>query len=153
MPKTRPKKVEEYADKVREGNPDYNEARVWATAWSIYCKYRNDDHCKMDVDSYLTGKGASLTQAALRLASSNEALRPALLHAVQASRLSVGDTVELSKSNVRVHRYQTAIWVWDLTNAGKRGKTVSAFERMTFEQVLNAMEKAGIGFHSYCAMD
>ena len=53
-----PKKVEEYAESVREKNPDYDDSKVWATAWSIYCKYKspNSDHCKKDQSEYFPGK-------------------------------------------------------------------------------------------------
>lgn len=53
-----PKKVDEYAKSVREKNPDYDDAKVWATAWSIYCKYKNpeSEHCKMDKSEYFPGK-------------------------------------------------------------------------------------------------
>ena len=36
--------------------------------------------------------------------------------------LDVGKTME--KGNIRIHRYRSSIHIWDLTNAGKRGKRV-----------------------------
>jgi len=39
--------------------------------------------------------------------------------------ISRGESVE--KGSIRIHRYDRDIAVWDLTNAGKRGKTVNSF--------------------------
>jgi hypothetical protein len=41
---------------------------------------------------------------------------------VGASALGIGREIEVG--NVRIHRYRDQFQVWDLTNAGKRGKTV-----------------------------
>jgi hypothetical protein len=45
-----PKKVDEYFDSVKESNPEYSDARAWATAWSIYCRYKNpgSPSCRKD---------------------------------------------------------------------------------------------------------
>jgi hypothetical protein len=63
-----PKKVEEYADDIKKKNPDYDESQVWATAWSIYCKYKNpgSDHCKKPTSEYFPGKKASAQRVASR---------------------------------------------------------------------------------------
>lgn len=42
------------------------------------------------------------------------------------AKINVGDTYE--NGNLRVHRYRDSLVLWDLTNAGKRGKKV---ERVT----------------------
>lgn len=49
-----PPKVEKYVKQIRESSPDYDEAKVWATAWSIYCKHVNNGspHCKRDREEY-----------------------------------------------------------------------------------------------------
>lgn len=54
-----PAKVKEYAEDVQKKNPDYDDAKVWATAWSIYCKYKapNSDHCQKETSEYFPGKG------------------------------------------------------------------------------------------------
>jgi hypothetical protein len=41
-----PADVERYVKEVKEGNPDYTEEQIWATAWSIYCRNNSDsEHC------------------------------------------------------------------------------------------------------------
>lgn len=59
-----PADVERYVKEVKESNPDYDEAQVWATAWSIYCKHKNpgSDHCQMPTSDYF--KAASDLEAA-----------------------------------------------------------------------------------------
>jgi hypothetical protein len=60
-PSSIPKKVEEKAKEVAEGNPSYDEAKVWATAWSIYCKHiePGSDHCSKKPGEYLKKKAAA----------------------------------------------------------------------------------------------
>jgi len=62
-----PKKVEEYAKSVQDKNPDYDDAKVWATAWSIYCKYKEpgSEHCKKDTGEYFPGKGSKEAESDL----------------------------------------------------------------------------------------
>ena len=61
-----PKKVEDLVKDVKKKNPDYTTEKVWATAWSIYCKHVNnkDESCKRGPEGYLKGRGASLSPAA-----------------------------------------------------------------------------------------
>ena len=47
--------------------------------------------------------------------------------------VSIGDTIETD--NVRIHRFRPSIRVWDLTNAGKRGKTVDYFWATNFDMI------------------
>lgn len=56
-----PADVERYVKEVRESNPDYDDAQVWATAWSIYCAHgkRDSEHCKKPADEYFPGRSAS----------------------------------------------------------------------------------------------
>jgi hypothetical protein len=63
-----PKEVEDYAKEVAEGNPSYDEAQVWATAWSIYCRYKSpgSEHCTKAPGEYFPG----------RMARDVEGLRP-----------------------------------------------------------------------------
>ena len=98
-----PKKVEEYAKEVEKGNPDYDQGRVWATAWSIYCKYKNpgSPHCHQD--SYFPGKKAGLMDQIARLACRNSVLRPKLAEILQeaasvdpSTMASVGDILSSS---------------------------------------------------------
>ena len=98
-----PKKVEEYAKEVEKGNPDYDQGRVWATAWSIYCKYKNpgSPHCHQD--SYFPGKKAGLMDQVARLACRNRVLRPKLAEILQeaasvdpSTMASVGDILSSS---------------------------------------------------------
>lgn len=53
-----PSPVDKYFDEVKKGNPSYSDEQAWATAWSIYCKYKNpgSDHCKKPTSEYLKGK-------------------------------------------------------------------------------------------------
>ena len=55
--KNLPPKVEKYVKQVKEENPDYDDAKAWATAWSIYCKHVNNDspHCKQKPGDYFGG--------------------------------------------------------------------------------------------------
>lgn len=61
-----PADVERYVKEVKESNPDYDDAQVWATAWSIYCKHGNpgSEHCHMDTNDYFKGAMESLTKLA-----------------------------------------------------------------------------------------
>tara|TARA_X000000950_G_scaffold259444_1_gene327836 strand:+ start:9511 stop:9837 length:327 start_codon:yes stop_codon:yes gene_type:complete len=72
LSKSVPAKVEEYAESVKEKNPDYDDAQVWATAWSIYCKYKNpsSDHCKKDTSEYFPGKKEAEVEAGSDLSKS-----------------------------------------------------------------------------------
>jgi len=55
-----PADVERYVEDIKKKNPDYSEGQAWATAWSIYCKYKNpgSDHCQMDASDYFPGRTA-----------------------------------------------------------------------------------------------
>jgi hypothetical protein len=57
-----PKEVEEKAKEVEKSNPDYDDAKVWATAWSIYCKHiePGSDHCSKKPGEYLKKKATEL---------------------------------------------------------------------------------------------
>jgi len=59
-----PADVERYVEEIKAGNPDYDDAQAWATAWSIYCKYKNpnSEHCQMPTSEYF--KAASELEAA-----------------------------------------------------------------------------------------
>ncbi|MFA6234293.1 MAG: DUF2958 domain-containing protein [Bacteroidota bacterium] len=58
-----PDDVERYVKEIKESNPDYDDAKVWATAWSIWCKYKSpgDEHCQKGPSGYFTSKTASLS--------------------------------------------------------------------------------------------
>jgi hypothetical protein len=60
--KSIPSPVERYVKEIAESNPDYTDAQVWATAWSIYCKYKNpgSEHCTKPASDYFPGKGGPL---------------------------------------------------------------------------------------------
>lgn len=51
-----PADVERYVKEIEKSNPDYDEAQTWATAWSIYCKYKEpgSEHCSMPASDYFT---------------------------------------------------------------------------------------------------
>lgn len=53
-----PADVERYVKEIKEGNPDYDDAKAWATAWSRYCKYRNpgSPHCQRSPSEYFVKK-------------------------------------------------------------------------------------------------
>jgi hypothetical protein len=61
-----PVDVERYVKEVTKSNPDYDEAQVWATAWSIYCKNKNpsSEHCHMNTNEYFKGAMEGLTKLA-----------------------------------------------------------------------------------------
>lgn len=49
-----PGPVEDYVQEIQDANPDYTEGQAWATAWSIYCKYKNpgSEHCQKSPSEY-----------------------------------------------------------------------------------------------------
>lgn len=65
-----PKKVEELVKRVKNDNPSYDDAKAYATAWSIFCKHVSPDHdsCKRDPEGYLKEKKARQQRIATRLA-------------------------------------------------------------------------------------
>lgn len=58
-----PADVERYVKEIEKKNPDYDEAQTWATAWSIYCKYKEpgSPHCQMPTSDYFKQADSSLT--------------------------------------------------------------------------------------------
>lgn len=75
--------------------------------------------------------------------------RVAYLHLLKsAATIGVGKTVELPRSNVRVHRYRDVLMFWDLTNAGKRGKKVDTFSIGNIEHMDPEYQKVIEGFIS-----
>lgn len=54
-----PADVERYVEQIKQKNPDYDEAQAWATAWSIYCKYKepSSPHCQMPTSEYFKAAG------------------------------------------------------------------------------------------------
>jgi len=64
-----PQKVEDLVDEIKKDNPSYDEARAWATAWSVYCKHVNNSNpsCKREPEGYLRKKG--VVDRRLRIAS------------------------------------------------------------------------------------
>lgn len=52
--------------------------------------------------------------------------RVAFQYLQRKADLSIGDSME-TKGRVRLHRYADVLYVFDLTNAGKRGKSVERF--------------------------
>lgn len=55
-----PADVERYVKDIKKSSPDYDDAKVWATAWSIFCKNKDpgSDHCTKAPSEYF--KGASM---------------------------------------------------------------------------------------------
>jgi hypothetical protein len=49
-----PSPVDKYFKQIKKDNPSYDDAQAWATAWSIYCKYKNpgSPSCHMPTDEY-----------------------------------------------------------------------------------------------------
>lgn len=112
-----------------------------------------------------------MKRALLKLAYENPDMRPHLLPLIKrGSTTPVGKTDE--NESIRWHRYAPSTRVWDLTNAGRRGKIVDVFSlygydwrggpeaaervdefvgnlpKMDFQQALKAareLEKDGIG--------
>jgi len=64
LAKDLPKDVERYVKEVKRDNPGYDDAKAWATAWSIYCKNNSPDspHCKKPKGDYFPGKKATSWQ-------------------------------------------------------------------------------------------
>ena len=95
-----PAKVDEYAESVREKNPDYDESQVWATAWSIYCKHKNpnSEHCKMDKDEYFPGKSSKEAESDLNKSwggySTFRPMRHAKVEAEQKALISVWERLK-----------------------------------------------------------
>lgn len=57
-------------------------------------------------------------------------LRERILQRFQARTANIPVGTTLENGTVRIHRYRDVIFIWDLTNAGKRGKRV---ERLSVE--------------------
>lgn len=79
-----PQKVQDLADTIREGNPAYNDAQAYATAWSVYCKYvePNSPHCNLPPSEYLINRAAShkgIRKSLIRLAHARQDLRSRLI--------------------------------------------------------------------------
>lgn len=49
------------------------------------------------------------------------------------AKISIGHDFESEKSMIRAHRFMNSLKVWDLSNAGKRGKKVDSFTIMINE--------------------
>jgi len=54
--KSAPKKVEPYFKKVKKQNPSYSDSKAWATAWSIYCQYKNPGDSSCHQNEYFPGR-------------------------------------------------------------------------------------------------
>jgi hypothetical protein len=65
-----PADVERYVKDIKKKSPDYDDAKVWATAWSIFCKHKDpgSDHCKKKPAQYFPGKNASVNVSEIRRA-------------------------------------------------------------------------------------
>lgn len=152
-----PGPVDKYVKQVREKNPDYTESQVWATAWSVYCKYKNpgSEHCKKPAGEYLKGKSA-MDELTLRVAATF-AVDPEVANRVASrylSAMSVGETFE--SDTWRIHRYMHSIRITPLENAGKRGKKVTSMvvytngydklplESMALEFMMHAKRNASL---------
>ena len=61
-----PADVERYVKDIKAKSPDYDDAQVWATAWSIYCKYKNPgaENCTKGTSEYFKGAMAELNKLA-----------------------------------------------------------------------------------------
>lgn len=114
-----PSPVDKYVKQVREQNPDYDEAKVWATAWSIYCKYKNpgSDSCHQPASDYLKGKNA-MSDKEVREFSSPEAsefqdalvVRNVVARTVAARR---GKFVDLDALDTAVAGIKQGMEAWD----------------------------------------
>jgi len=54
-----PKDVDRYFKETKKQNPDYDDSKAWAVAWSRYCKYKNPDskhYQKKRPSDYFKGK-------------------------------------------------------------------------------------------------
>jgi hypothetical protein len=64
-----PKKVDEYFKKVKKSNPEYDDSKAWATAWSIYCRDNPDSkHCHKK-KYFKNNKKSSIEELAIKFAS------------------------------------------------------------------------------------
>lgn len=50
-----PSPVDKYFKQIKKDNPSYTDEQAWATAWSIYCRYKNpgSESCHMPTSEYL----------------------------------------------------------------------------------------------------
>lgn len=71
-----PSPVDKYFEQVKKDNPSYTDEQAWATAWSIYCKYKNpgSEHCTMAPSEYLKGKSAANIMERMQLLSAFQVL-------------------------------------------------------------------------------
>ena len=61
-----PAEVEGYVEEIKKSNPTYDDAQAWATAWSIYCKYKEpgSEHCQLPTSEYFKAAGRKAVAAA-----------------------------------------------------------------------------------------
>lgn len=50
-----PSPVDKYFKQIKKDNPSYSDEQAWATAWSVFCKYKNpgSPSCHKPTEEYL----------------------------------------------------------------------------------------------------
>lgn len=56
-----PSPVDKYFKQIKKENPSYSDEQAWATAWSVFCKYKNpgSPSCHKPTDEYLKKEAAA----------------------------------------------------------------------------------------------
>lgn len=56
-----PSPVDKYFKEIKKDNPSYSDEQAWATAWSVFCKYKNpgSPSCHKPTDEYLKKEAAA----------------------------------------------------------------------------------------------
>lgn len=56
-----PSPVDKYYKQIKKENPSYSDEQAWATAWSVFCKYKNpgSPSCHKPTEEYLKKEAAA----------------------------------------------------------------------------------------------
>jgi hypothetical protein len=63
-----PAKLESLVKQIRRNNPAYSDSQVYATAWSVFCRYAEpgSPHCRRPPSTYFAGEPTFAVPAAVR---------------------------------------------------------------------------------------
>jgi hypothetical protein len=61
-----PSPVDKYFKQIKKDNPSYSDEQAWATAWSVYCKYKNpgSPSCHKPTEEYFKKESKLVTDFA-----------------------------------------------------------------------------------------
>lgn len=61
-----PSPIDKYFKQIKKDNPSYSDEQAWATAWSVYCKYKNpgSPSCHKPTEEYFKKESKLVTDFA-----------------------------------------------------------------------------------------